>query len=83
MEWFYRFLQEPARLWKRYLATNLLFLFYLLGEMLRRGSRAESDQSEPQNEVKDLVSMNPLWDDLSPHYQGNSENAENIKEITV
>lgn len=25
LEWFYRFLQEPRRMWKRYLVTNLLF----------------------------------------------------------
>ncbi|TKJ37994.1 glycosyltransferase [candidate division LCP-89 bacterium B3_LCP] len=27
LEWFYRFLQEPGRMWKRYLITNLNFLF--------------------------------------------------------
>jgi len=26
MEWFYRFLQEPGRLGKRYLETNLKFI---------------------------------------------------------
>lgn len=26
MEWFYRFIQDPKRLWKRYLLTNSLFL---------------------------------------------------------
>ena len=36
LEWFYRFTQEPGRLWKRYLLTNSLFLFlfvknYVLG----------------------------------------------------
>ncbi|MFQ6003461.1 MAG: WecB/TagA/CpsF family glycosyltransferase [Candidatus Zixiibacteriota bacterium] len=34
LEWFYRFLQEPTRMWKRYLVTNTLFLFYLLKEKL-------------------------------------------------
>jgi N-acetylglucosaminyldiphosphoundecaprenol N-acetyl-beta-D-mannosaminyltransferase len=32
LEWLYRFLQEPTRMWKRYLVTNILFLFYLLRE---------------------------------------------------
>jgi len=32
LEWFYRFLQEPTRMWKRYLVTNTLFIFYLLKE---------------------------------------------------
>ena len=35
LEWFYRFLQEPTRMWKRYLVTNTLFLFYLLKEKLK------------------------------------------------
>lgn len=30
MEWFYRLLQEPRRLWKRYLVTNIIFLLLLL-----------------------------------------------------
>jgi N-acetylglucosaminyldiphosphoundecaprenol N-acetyl-beta-D-mannosaminyltransferase len=30
MEWFFRLLQEPRRLWKRYLVTNTQFIFHLL-----------------------------------------------------
>lgn len=30
MEWFYRFLQEPKRLFKRYAVTNTKFIWYLL-----------------------------------------------------
>ncbi len=32
LEWFYRFLQEPRRMWKRYLVTNSLFIWYMLKE---------------------------------------------------
>lgn len=32
LEWFYRFLQEPGRMWKRYLVTNSLFIYYVLRE---------------------------------------------------
>jgi N-acetylglucosaminyldiphosphoundecaprenol N-acetyl-beta-D-mannosaminyltransferase len=32
LEWLYRLLQEPARMWKRYLVTNTLFILYLLKE---------------------------------------------------
>jgi N-acetylglucosaminyldiphosphoundecaprenol N-acetyl-beta-D-mannosaminyltransferase len=39
MEWFYRVLQEPRRLWKRYLITNTLFIFMTLKEMLNPSSR--------------------------------------------
>jgi len=35
LEWFHRFLQEPTRMWKRYLVTNSLFLFYLVKEKLK------------------------------------------------
>lgn len=32
LEWFYRVIQEPKRMWKRYLVTNSLFLFYVFKE---------------------------------------------------
>ncbi|GAB4270293.1 MAG: exopolysaccharide biosynthesis glycosyltransferase VpsK [Candidatus Rifleibacteriota bacterium] len=35
LEWFYRFLQEPRRMWKRYLVTNTLFIYYVFKEKLR------------------------------------------------
>jgi N-acetylglucosaminyldiphosphoundecaprenol N-acetyl-beta-D-mannosaminyltransferase len=35
LEWAYRLLQEPRRLWRRYLVTNTLFLALLLRERLR------------------------------------------------
>lgn len=34
LEWLYRLIQEPGRLWKRYLVTNTLFIWYLLLELL-------------------------------------------------
>jgi N-acetylglucosaminyldiphosphoundecaprenol N-acetyl-beta-D-mannosaminyltransferase len=36
MEWFYRFLQEPRRMWKRYLVTNVGFVLLVMAEMFRR-----------------------------------------------
>jgi len=32
LEWLYRLLQEPRRMWKRYLVTNSLFIYYVLRE---------------------------------------------------
>lgn len=32
MEWFYRFLREPRRMWKRYLVGNMKFIFYIFTE---------------------------------------------------
>lgn len=36
LEWLYRVKQEPRRLWKRYLVTNVLFLKLLLNEMVNQ-----------------------------------------------
>ena len=35
LEWFYRFLQEPRRMWKRYLYTNSMFLYYVVKEKMK------------------------------------------------
>lgn len=34
LEWLYRFLQEPRRLWKRYTLGNLQFLYFVCKEFL-------------------------------------------------
>jgi len=34
LEWFYRLVQEPRRLWRRYLETNCAFLWLVLRELL-------------------------------------------------
>lgn len=36
LEWFYRVLQEPGRMWRRYLATNTAFAWMLIREKWRR-----------------------------------------------
>lgn len=36
LEWFYRFLQEPSRMWKRYLVGNSKFIYYVMKEKLKR-----------------------------------------------
>jgi N-acetylglucosaminyldiphosphoundecaprenol N-acetyl-beta-D-mannosaminyltransferase len=36
LEWLYRVKQEPRRLWKRYLVTNLAFMYLLAQEWARR-----------------------------------------------
>ena len=35
LEWFYRFLQEPRRMWKRYLVTNTTFIVLVAREWIR------------------------------------------------
>jgi N-acetylglucosaminyldiphosphoundecaprenol N-acetyl-beta-D-mannosaminyltransferase len=41
LEWFYRFLQEPHRMWKRYLLTNAGFAVLVGAEMFRRTLRVQ------------------------------------------
>lgn len=36
LEWFYRFLQEPNRMWKRYLVGNSTFIWLVLKEKFKR-----------------------------------------------
>jgi N-acetylglucosaminyldiphosphoundecaprenol N-acetyl-beta-D-mannosaminyltransferase len=36
LEWLYRVLQEPGRLWRRYLTTNVTFIALVLRELVRR-----------------------------------------------
>jgi N-acetylglucosaminyldiphosphoundecaprenol N-acetyl-beta-D-mannosaminyltransferase len=35
LEWFYRLLQEPQRMWRRYLVTNSAFLWLILCDLFR------------------------------------------------
>ncbi|TAG58336.1 MAG: glycosyltransferase, partial [Cytophagales bacterium] len=35
LEWLFRLIQEPKRLWKRYLVTNTLFIYYVTIEILK------------------------------------------------
>ena len=36
LEWLYRVIQEPGRMWKRYLTTNTKFAFLLINEKLKQ-----------------------------------------------
>lgn len=36
VEWLYRLLKEPRRMWRRYIVGNTLFLFYMLKESIRK-----------------------------------------------
>lgn len=49
LEWAYRLGQEPRRLWKRYLATNSLFVWRLSGALLRRALSGRPDSGVPLN----------------------------------
>ena len=36
LEWFYRFLQEPRRMWKRYLVGNIKFIYLVIKEKISK-----------------------------------------------
>jgi len=38
LEWFFRLIQEPNRLWKRYLVTNSQFIYYVIQEKFKTKS---------------------------------------------
>lgn len=40
LEWLYRFGQEPRRLWRRYLVTNLIFVMGIARQLLTRHDRS-------------------------------------------
>lgn len=63
LEWLYRLLREPRRLWKRYFVTNSLFLIYLLADAARsipshRASPSTTgvDRHDAQNNAQPRVS---------------------------
>jgi N-acetylglucosaminyldiphosphoundecaprenol N-acetyl-beta-D-mannosaminyltransferase len=36
LEWAFRLVQDPKRLWKRYLLTNSYFMFLLMGLLVKQ-----------------------------------------------
>ena len=46
MEWFYRLLTEPKRLWKRYLTTNTAFCGMLLAAMGGRETKWKASDAQ-------------------------------------
>jgi N-acetylglucosaminyldiphosphoundecaprenol N-acetyl-beta-D-mannosaminyltransferase len=50
LEWFYRFLREPRRLWRRYLLGNPIFIWNICLEKTR--SRRKKSSSLPYKEIQ-------------------------------
>lgn len=48
LEWLFRLLQEPRRLWKRYLVTNSLFVYYVIREHLGSTKWSHRDSAGPR-----------------------------------
>lgn len=45
LEWLVRLMQDPRRLWKRYLVTNVKFLWYVFRENRRMGNRYSAEKN--------------------------------------
>ena len=43
LEWFFRLLKEPKRLWKRYLLGNLAFLYLAIKSLMSRNQKLEKE----------------------------------------
>jgi N-acetylglucosaminyldiphosphoundecaprenol N-acetyl-beta-D-mannosaminyltransferase len=52
LEWLYRLLHEPRRLWKRYLVLNPIFCTLVASQFLRLRNWAASREVCPQEEVR-------------------------------
>lgn len=50
-EWLFRLVQEPSRLWKRYLLLNPLYLFYLTLQLLKLKFFDPSQAKKPVNTI--------------------------------
>ncbi len=52
LEWLYRFVQEPRRLWRRYMYLNPLFLLLVALQVARLRSFALDDTISPSSELR-------------------------------
>jgi N-acetylglucosaminyldiphosphoundecaprenol N-acetyl-beta-D-mannosaminyltransferase len=52
LEWVYRLLQEPGRLWRRYAYTNPLYLLLVLLQLLKIRTRALEDNVAPVSKIR-------------------------------
>lgn len=52
LEWLYRLVQEPRRLWKRYAVTNTLYIFYILLQWARLRTFELDDTISPAIQMR-------------------------------
>ncbi len=52
LEWFYRFLQEPRRMWKRYLVTNAVFVGLSIKEIVKTWAGRPAGHNTAADSVK-------------------------------
>ena len=70
LEWVWRLLQEPGRMWRRYVVGNPLFLYRVWQQRKRNGSVAHSMNTTPAQEgsvlnqfkqLNNAISVRPGW----------------------
>jgi N-acetylglucosaminyldiphosphoundecaprenol N-acetyl-beta-D-mannosaminyltransferase len=49
LQWFHRFVQEPRRLWKRYLINNPKFMFNIFLQLIRQGFSSRANERKQTN----------------------------------
>ena len=52
LEWLYRFVQEPRRLWRRYMYLNPLYLLLVALQLLKLRTMALEDTVPPQSQMR-------------------------------
>jgi N-acetylglucosaminyldiphosphoundecaprenol N-acetyl-beta-D-mannosaminyltransferase len=62
LEWLYRLLSEPSRLWKRYLVEGPLFFWLALQQMLKLYSDPFANQDEAEGSDIKYKNMNKIMD---------------------
>jgi N-acetylglucosaminyldiphosphoundecaprenol N-acetyl-beta-D-mannosaminyltransferase len=61
LEWFYRFVQEPRRMWRRYLVGNTKFIWAVLKEKVKgKNSLRKQHQSMNQPNNMQIIANNSL-----------------------
>ncbi len=50
MEWFYRLVKEPCRMWRRYLVGNTKFIWAIFLEKMNNGEKRNREKGERRNE---------------------------------
>lgn len=51
LQWLHRLIQEPRRLWKRYLVNNPVFLWKITMQLMRHSGQSEAYASKPKDKV--------------------------------
>lgn len=80
MEWLYRLFQDPKRLWKRYVVTNVRFIFAVTGQLLRPGRNQWKRFYAKSDRKKLLVYAHYYYPDVAATGQILMELAEGMTE---